>query len=611
MGLLDYLPFVSHIPPAVPSLKDLEKLVAVEAEAVVDGHPTVTPQEVRSLDFLSKLAWGEPVHLRQSDLVYNDLPTIDQVGPLKNVKVVPLPKPHGPANWWIGGVNIMRRKTVSLGMPVCSRVAALSAHISADRPHDHPPNFPTITFPQPTGRVHVTLTASGQKFWDATSVSLLNTHTLFSYDLHGGTRLSPELVLPPDRPFHPPHPGDPPRVTLVSTQSPVPKMFPLCAPDHGHFRYQLEIHGERFSFSVHDSVADSSDRHMMTQIEPRIDAVVHKVTINTSKVNPSQKFHPTDRGPHFGKVHLPKAYQDAMDRLDHTRRPAMTSNPYGIPMYKLRPGPDRLHSTANHHHNEHSLRVQDPDSESFPESFRDVLKRRDNWEEVRVSALHNGKMGLFDARHPPKNPEAVDSEAYSESHPLYDRARMPSELRHPVHEYEGFHDHIRFLHPSIEFRHWVHFAEVKLVDLETQHTLWDKLYEVHGHKIAADQRDIGGPVEFKGLDPRLGKLDLFKLTVDADNPHILPKFDTKPTSSLNDVHQQEIRGLTTRLDRYIANPPQSHSHAQEPEALVRGSASIEVADGAPAGATPNGDTEAVMMQPEPVHNSGRMLWKVE
>ncbi|KAF4694269.1 hypothetical protein FOZ62_004510, partial [Perkinsus olseni] len=33
---------------------------------------------------------------------------IDQVGPLKNVKVVPLPKPHGPGNWWIGGVNIMR-----------------------------------------------------------------------------------------------------------------------------------------------------------------------------------------------------------------------------------------------------------------------------------------------------------------------------------------------------------------------------------------------------------------------------------------------------------------------------------------------------------------------
>ncbi|KAF4657305.1 hypothetical protein FOL46_007486, partial [Perkinsus olseni] len=382
----------------------------------------------------------------------------------------------------------------------------------------------------------------------------------------------------------------------------------------------------------------------MTQIEPRIDAVVHRVTINTSKVNRWQKFHPTNRGPHFGKVHLPKAYQDAIDRLDHTRRPAMTSNPYGIPMYKLRPGPDRLHSTANHHHNEHSLRVQDPDSESFPESFRDVLKRRDNWEEVRVSALHNGKMGLFDARHPPKNPEAVDSEAYSESHPLYDRAHMSPELRHPVHEYEGFHDHIRFLHPSIEFRHWVHFAKVKLVDLQTQHTLWDKLYEVHGHKIAADQRDIGGPVEFKGLNPRLGKLDLFKLTVDADNPHILPKFDTKPTSSLNDVHQQEIRGLTTRLDRYIANPPQSHSHAEEPKAvhrartplyaregvnsarlfdywrkqeflfgaarpLVRGPASVEVVDGAPAGANPHGDTEAVMMQPEPVHDSGRMVWK--
>ncbi|KAF4742432.1 hypothetical protein FOZ62_011636, partial [Perkinsus olseni] len=108
------------------------------------------------------------------------------------------------------------------------------AHISADRPHDHQPNFPTITFPQPTGRVHVTLTASGQKFWDAT------------YDLHGGTRLSPELVLPPGKLFHPPHPGEPPRVTLVSTQSRVPKIFPLCAPDHGHFRYQLEIHGERY-----------------------------------------------------------------------------------------------------------------------------------------------------------------------------------------------------------------------------------------------------------------------------------------------------------------------------------------------------------------------------
>ncbi|KAF4695631.1 hypothetical protein FOZ63_014978, partial [Perkinsus olseni] len=157
------------------------------------------------------------------------------------------------------------------------------------------------------------------------------------YDLHGGTRLSPELVLPPGKLFHPPHPGDPPRVTLVSTQSPVPKMFPLCAPDHGRFRYQLEIHGERYqplevktlwpiypskgsysavgcgsdekpSYSVcgKDNLAETCpfmhqggipnfEKHMMTQIEPRIDAVVHKVTINTSKVNRSQKFHPTDR----------------------------------------------------------------------------------------------------------------------------------------------------------------------------------------------------------------------------------------------------------------------------------------------------------------------------
>ncbi|EER10803.1 hypothetical protein Pmar_PMAR000846 [Perkinsus marinus ATCC 50983] len=65
--------------------------------------------EVRSLDFLSKLAWGQPVHLRQSELVYTKLPTIDQVGPLKNVKVVPIPKAQGPAEWWSGGVNIMRR----------------------------------------------------------------------------------------------------------------------------------------------------------------------------------------------------------------------------------------------------------------------------------------------------------------------------------------------------------------------------------------------------------------------------------------------------------------------------------------------------------------------
>ncbi|KAF4739258.1 hypothetical protein FOZ62_003990 [Perkinsus olseni] len=458
----------------------LAQLVAVEAEAVVDGHPTVTPQEVRSLDFLSKLAWGEPVHLRQSDLVYNDLPTIDQVGPLKNVKVVSLPKPRGPANWWIGGLNIMRHGPadnlrVKIEEDLCgdgSRVGLLQRLSIGQNPD--------ASLSHQTGSIRIWGTGeSEQQFWGprVRSVTLTGRkgHILNS---------------------------DPPRVTLVSTQSPVPKMFPLCAPDHGHFRYQLEIHGERFSFSVHDSVAtrpkvreatgshrnkrlvrcipdhstvgsDSDEKpsysvcgkdnlaetcpfmrqggipnfekHMMTQIEPRIDAVVHKVTINTSKVNPSQKFHPTDRGPHFGKVHLPKAYQDAMDRLDHTRRPAMTSNPYGIPMFKLRPGPDRSNNTADHHHNDYSLRMQDPDSEGFPESFRDVLKRRNNWEEVRISALHNGKMGLFDARHPPKNPEAVDSEAYSESHPLYDRARMPLELRHPVHEYEGFHDHIRFL----------------------------------------------------------------------------------------------------------------------------------------------------------------------
>ncbi|EER05306.1 hypothetical protein Pmar_PMAR027946 [Perkinsus marinus ATCC 50983] len=91
---------------------------------VIDRIHTVGPslkdlERVRSLDFLSKLAWGQPVHLRQSDLVYTKLPTIDQVGPLKNVKVVPIPKAQGPAEWWSGGVNIMRRKGKALndGVP--------------------------------------------------------------------------------------------------------------------------------------------------------------------------------------------------------------------------------------------------------------------------------------------------------------------------------------------------------------------------------------------------------------------------------------------------------------------------------------------------------------
>lgn len=46
-------------------------------------------------------------------------PRIDQVGPLKNVKVVPIPKAQGPAEWWSGGVNIMRRKGKALndGVP--------------------------------------------------------------------------------------------------------------------------------------------------------------------------------------------------------------------------------------------------------------------------------------------------------------------------------------------------------------------------------------------------------------------------------------------------------------------------------------------------------------
>lgn len=38
--------------------------------------------------------------------------------------------------------------------------------------------------------------------------------------------------------------------------------------------------------------------------------------------------------------------------------------------------------------------------------------------------------------------------SYSETYPLYDRNRMPPELRHPAHDYEGFHDHIGILYES-------------------------------------------------------------------------------------------------------------------------------------------------------------------
>ncbi|KAF4673292.1 hypothetical protein FOL47_010733 [Perkinsus chesapeaki] len=299
------------------------------------------------------------------------------------------------------------------------------------------------------------------------------------------------------------------------------------------------------------------EKHMLTQIEPRIDAVLHKVTFDARKLYPvTQKFHVKDDGPHFGHVHLPKSYQEALDRLDSTRRPAMLTNPGGIPLYEIRPGPDDSSCTSAHHHLNSDTTAQDPDAAEFPNTYTDVWKRRDNWEEVRISALHNGRMGLFDVRHPPKNPEVVDSEALSESHPLYDRNRVPPELQRPVHDYEGFHDHIKFLHPAIEFRHWVHYAKVKLVNLNTGEVIWDKLYEellnsfrwvatarivlmahhvlehVHGHKIASDQRDVGGPIEFRGLDTRLGRLDMFRLTVDADNPNFAPHFDSKPASNL-------------------------------------------------------------------------------
>ncbi|EER05305.1 hypothetical protein Pmar_PMAR027945, partial [Perkinsus marinus ATCC 50983] len=61
-----------------------------------------------------------------------------------------------------------------------------------------------------------------------------------------------------------------------------------------------------------------------------------------------------------------------------TRRPAMKTNPFGIPMYELRSGPHETKHILDHRHAHHD---RDPDAVDFPKSFRDVAKRRDNWEE--------------------------------------------------------------------------------------------------------------------------------------------------------------------------------------------------------------------------------------
>ena len=491
----------------------VEGWAAATAKGFVLGRLPLE-DKLPAMEFVSKLAWNTPEGVPPPSLPQfrnvgqQSIPESSAVsaGAFSRALAIPVPDllakllkipRFDPSAKHVAKVQSLTSKTkIDISdIPTCT-----TPRIFDKIPKGSYPHHPNVSFDKKVDRVHVKVADKrNHLFWDAT------------YDLKGGKFLSDTSE-------------------IIQNASPVPGFIPPCSISAKTF-LNMSVDAELSKGSpetillnpVGASPAELSipiksqplpvERPIGHHDSQTTDALLCKIEKGLASTKPIVPIKEDVRE----KVYLPPKYQHALWRIDRGNEEASDLNPRGTPMHEM---------TQSSDHPLFGLTPQMKDIGPTRLGNAQFIPRRPFMNgEIIVPQLENGTFAkIFDKQSPETKITSADTSAVLQRpagsfQPTVDRTFFS-----PM--WQGTHDQITPLHPSIEFKHPASYARIQLVDVSNKKIVWDALFNVRGnHKIAVDQKPIGGTIQdFKGVDTnRPGKPNWFILRIDADNPKDIPR----------------------------------------------------------------------------------------
>jgi hypothetical protein len=520
----------------------LEKWAVGASEGFVDGRLPLE-DEISRLDFISKLTWKTPdgipppsmPKLMEVQSSSHPIPKeyAASVGPFHRAWSVPVPEVLGKLLGIPSKGSIQTAKVDSLQsttpmtiskIPTCTdkKVFALL------KPDQHPPH-PIIQFSHPVSRVHVHLyNPSTQKsYWDAT------------YDLHGKFQLGSRSV-------------------PVASESPIPDYIPPCTIQKSYL--QLDVDAERpgpmrveylnrpswemsgLSRAPGQASAPAAPTYPLHELQSADGIICNTVKELPRPPDPSRSSEPATPST---RVSMPGAFGAEIFNFESGRSEASELHPSGVPMMDIAPKLDEGVFEKG------SIPVSLP-VDNGQKNAVFLHKRHSDLSEIKLDQLFpsnssKNPMGMFDTRKPVTNPTLVDPSAIMKPGAGFHQPTVTRTVYSQM--WQGKHDHVTPLHPSISFKHPANFAHVVMRDkTEGGKIVWDAVFNVGGaHKIAVDQKPIDGTItEFPGIIAEPHRTHVYSMTVDADNPQYVPPTNNGPDRVMEFWRQSEFLFGTSR-----------------------------------------------------------------